>query len=99
MGLVPIPPGVRVPRQQRNAFYGETAASAQHLQMSRMRAIEDGRWVVQAAVSGISAFIDTGGRPYEQTRLFRPETIRRTIRASSERTPFVRFGTGSPWCR
>ena len=41
-----------------NAAYDETAASAQHLQMSRLRAIENGRWIVHAAVSGISAFID-----------------------------------------
>ena len=45
-----------------NASYGTTAASAQHLQMSRMRAVENGRWVVNAAVSGISAFIDPSGR-------------------------------------
>ena len=35
-----------------NASYDETSASAQHLQMSRIRAIEDGRWVVHAAVPG-----------------------------------------------
>lgn len=79
-----------------NASYGETAASAQHLQMSRMRAIENGRWVVHAAVSGISAFIDTAGNTYDKTRLFHPGTIRRSIRASSGRTPFVRFGDWLP---
>jgi apolipoprotein N-acyltransferase len=79
-----------------NASYEETAASAQHIQMSRMRAIENGRWVVHAAVSGISAFIDTGGRTYDETELFQPDTIRRTIRASSGRTPFVRFGDWLP---
>lgn len=79
-----------------NASYGETAASAQHLQMSRMRAIEGGRWVVHAAVSGISAFIDPSGRSYQETDLFEPGVIRRTIRASSELTPYVRFGDWLP---
>jgi apolipoprotein N-acyltransferase len=79
-----------------NASYAETAASAQHLQMSRMRAIEDGRWVVHAAVSGISAFIDPAGRVYDATELFSPAIIRRTIRASTARTPFVRFGDWAP---
>jgi apolipoprotein N-acyltransferase len=79
-----------------NASYGETAASAQHLQMSRMRAVEDGRWIVHAAVSGISAFIDTAGRTHQETGLFEPATIRRTIRASSARTPYVRFGDWLP---
>jgi apolipoprotein N-acyltransferase len=79
-----------------NASYGETAASAQQLQMSRMRAIETGRWVVHAAVSGISAFVDPRGRASGETELFRPTIVRRTIRASSARTPFVRFGDWLP---
>jgi apolipoprotein N-acyltransferase len=79
-----------------NAAYEDTAASAQHLQMSRMRAIEDGRWVVHAAVSGISAFIDPEGRPSRQTGLFEPAVIRRTIRASSDRTLSVRWGDWLP---
>ena len=79
-----------------NASYDETAASAQHLQMSRIRAIEDGRWVVHAAVSGISAFIDPSGRTYQQTELFEPGVIRRTIRASTDRTLFVRLGDWLP---
>jgi apolipoprotein N-acyltransferase len=79
-----------------NASYDETAASAQHLQMSRMRAIENGRWVVHAAVSGISAFIDTAGRTHRETDLFEPAVIRRTIRASSGRTPYVRLGDWLP---
>ena len=79
-----------------NAAYDETAASAQHLQMSRMRAIEDGRWVVHAAVSGISAFIEPTGAVDEQTELYEPAVIRRSIRASSSMTPYVRFGDWLP---
>jgi apolipoprotein N-acyltransferase len=79
-----------------NAAYRDTAASAQHLQMSRMRAIEDGRWVVHAAVSGISAFIGTDGRTHQRTDLFEPAIIRQTIRASRDRTAYVRFGDWLP---
>ena len=79
-----------------NASYDETAASAQHLQMSRIRAIEDGRWVVHAAVSGISAFIDPAGRTHDRTALFEPVVIRHTIRASSDRTLSVRLGDWLP---
>jgi apolipoprotein N-acyltransferase len=79
-----------------NASYGRTAASAQQLQMSRIRAIETGRWVVHAAVSGISAFVDPAGRAHGETELFRPTIVRRTIRASSATTPFVRFGDWVP---
>ena len=80
-----------------NASYGTTAASAQHLQMSRMRAVETGRWVVNAAVSGISAFIDTSGRVVAEEGLFRTAILRDTIRSSDVVTPYVRWGDWFPW--
>jgi apolipoprotein N-acyltransferase len=80
-----------------NASYRTTAASAQHLQMSEMRAVEDGRWVVDAAVSGISAFIDPSGRVVASAGLFLPQILRATIRASGAITPYVRLGDWFPW--
>jgi apolipoprotein N-acyltransferase len=80
-----------------NASYGTTAASAQHLEMSRMRAVEDGRWVVDAAVSGISAFVDPTGRVVAQAGLFEPAILRHTIRSSAGMTPYVRIGDALPW--
>ena len=80
-----------------NASYERTAASRQHLIMSRLRAVEDGRWVVHAAVSGISAIIDPSGRVVAERGLFVPGVIRHTIRASTARTLYVRFGDWVPW--
>ena len=80
-----------------NASYGFTAASAQHLQMSQMRAIETGRWYVNAAISGISAFVDPSGRVVASAALFEPAILRHTIRASEERTWYVRLGDWLPW--
>src|SRR5207249_1902553 len=80
-----------------NASYGRTAASRQHLIMSRLRAVENGRWVVHAAVSGISAFIDPEGRVHRPTRLFQLVTDRFTIRESSARTLYTRLGDWFPW--
>ncbi|MGZ5305491.1 MAG: apolipoprotein N-acyltransferase [Actinomycetota bacterium] len=80
-----------------NASYGTTAASAQHLQMSQMRAVEDGRWVVDAAVSGISAFVDPSGRVVAQAGLFLPTIVRHTVRSSDVTTPYVRLGDWLPW--
>ena len=80
-----------------NASYGTTAASAQHLQMSQMRAVEDGRWVIDAAVSGISAFVDPTGRVVADAGLFDPAILRYTIRASDATTLYVRWGDWLPW--
>ena len=80
-----------------NASYGTTAASAQHEQMSRMRAVEDGRWIVDAAVSGISAFIDPSGRVTEDLGLFRTGILQGSIRSSDHQTLYVRLGDWVPW--
>ena len=80
-----------------NASYGFTAASAQHLQMSQMRAIETGRWYVNAAISGISAFVDPSGSIVSSAELFEPAILRHTIRSSDQRTWYVRLGDWLPW--
>ena len=79
-----------------NASYDRTAASEQHLQMSRLRAVENGRWVVNAAVSGISAFIDERGGVVDSRGLFEPATMRAVVRASDRRTLFTRLGDWVP---
>jgi apolipoprotein N-acyltransferase len=79
-----------------NASYGFTAAAQQHLQMSRMRAVETGRWVVDAAVSGISAFIDTDGQVVSDTQLFVPGILRGQVRPSTVWTLYVRYGDWFP---
>jgi Glycosyl transferase family 2/Carbon-nitrogen hydrolase len=79
-----------------NASYETTAASAQHVQMSRMRAVEDARWVVHGAVSGISAFTDPDGAVVATRGLFDAGILRHTIRSSSEQTWYVRLGDWVP---
>jgi apolipoprotein N-acyltransferase len=83
--------------QTNNASYGFTAASRQHLLMSQLRAVENGRWVVHAAVSGISAFIDPDGRVVAETGLFEPAILRQRIQVSTRRTLYTRFGDWVPW--
>ncbi len=80
-----------------NASYGFTAASRQHLIMSQLRAVENGRWVVHAAVSGISAFIDPRGHVVSRTALFEPSVIRHPVRISTARTLYTRLGDWVPW--
>ncbi len=82
--------------ETNNASYGFTAASRQHLLMSQLRAVENGRWVVHAAVSGISAFIDPGGRVVAETGLFEPTILRHRIQVSTRRTLYTRFGDWVP---
>ncbi len=79
-----------------NASYLFTAAAEQHLQMSQMRAVETGRWVVDAGVAGISAFIDSDGAVVSRTQLFATGILRGQVLASTAQTPYVRYGDWFP---
>ncbi|MEX2102250.1 MAG: apolipoprotein N-acyltransferase, partial [Actinomycetota bacterium] len=80
-----------------NASYEDTAASAQHVQMSRLRAVETGRPLVHAAISGIGAVIDANGAVVDRIGLFEPGVLRSTVTTGDHRTPYVRFGYLGPW--
>ena len=45
-----------------DGWYGDTSAPWQHLNMVRMRAIENHRWVLRATNTGVTASIDPAGR-------------------------------------
>lgn len=73
-----------------------TAMSREHVMMSQLRAVETGRYIVQAAISGESAVIDPRGRVTARTALFRPALMRAVVRESNARTLYVRFGDWFP---
>jgi len=58
-----------------DAWYGRTGAPHQFLAMTAMRAAENGRWIVRAANTGITALIDDRGRVRERTALFEDALI------------------------
>ena len=45
-----------------NAWYGDSTAPHQHLEIARMRALEAGRFLIRAANDGITAVIDAHGK-------------------------------------
>lgn len=75
-----------------NASFRRSPAARQHVQMSAVRAVEEGRWVLHAAISGITAVIAPDGRIVARTALFEPALVRRDITLASGRTGYARFG-------
>jgi apolipoprotein N-acyltransferase len=60
-----------------DGWVGESGAPGQHLNMARMRAIENNRWVLRATNSGITASIDPFGRVVDEA----PRNVRRGMEA------------------
>jgi apolipoprotein N-acyltransferase len=75
-----------------DAAFQRSAEPDQHLAQSRMRAVETGRWVVHAALSGSSAFVDPEGRLHDATDLFTQAVIRRDVPLAVGPTPYLRIG-------
>ena len=59
-----------------DGWYGDTSAPWQHLNMVRMRAIENHRWILRATNTGVTAAIDPAGRVVEAA----PRHVRTSIR-------------------
>ncbi|MBY8850000.1 apolipoprotein N-acyltransferase [Saccharothrix sp. MB29] len=75
-----------------NAWYGRGGMSHQQLAMARLRAVEHGRAVVVAAVSGVSAVVRPDGGVARSTGLFTAETLVGTVPLRSGTTPATRWG-------
>jgi apolipoprotein N-acyltransferase len=73
------------------AWFGDSLAPAQHLQIARMRAVETGRVHLTAANSGITAAIDRDGRVAAQLPQFSEGRLDVTAQGYAGATPYVRW--------
>jgi apolipoprotein N-acyltransferase len=80
-----------------DGYFGHSAAHQQHLEIVRMRAAENRRWILRATNDGITASIDPAGRVVErmpafvQTAGLLPYDYERT------ETPYTRHGDWFAW--
>ena len=79
-----------------DSSYLRSPASREHVIMSQLRAVETGRWIVQAAVSGESAIVNAHGQVVAHTGLFVPAILRADVPTSTVRTLYVRWGDWFP---
>lgn len=75
-----------------NAWYGNSFAPHQHLQIARMRSLETGRDLLRATTNGISAIVDYKGRIIKRSAQFETEVITAQVHPRQGATPYVRFG-------
>jgi apolipoprotein N-acyltransferase len=73
------------------AWFGDSLAPAQHLQIARLRAIESARMYLTAANTGITAAIDRDGRVLARLRQFEQGRLEVSAQGYSGATPYVRL--------
>jgi apolipoprotein N-acyltransferase len=77
-----------------NASFGTGAGPRQHLAAGQLRAVETGRTIVQAAVTGPSALIGPAGQARFETGLYQDTVVRMPALPRAGLTPYVRYGRG-----
>ena len=66
----------------------------QQVASSRLRAIETGRWVVQAAPTGFTAIVDADGNVLQRTSVSEQRVLYDTIELRDGRTWYTNLGDG-----
>jgi apolipoprotein N-acyltransferase len=80
-----------------DAWFGDSLAPHQHLQIAAMRSLETGRWMLRATNTGISALIDPRGQVVARTPQFEQAVLRGEIVPMQGATPFVLWGAWPVW--
>ncbi len=75
-----------------DTWFGRSIGPLQHLEMARMRALENGRWMLRGTNNGVTAVIDHRGRIRARLPQFEEGVLRTEFRLMSGETPFLRFG-------
>jgi apolipoprotein N-acyltransferase len=81
-----------------DAWFGDSIAPHQHLQMARMRALETERYMLRATNTGISAVIDYKGHIVAQSPQFEPHTLSALAYPRLGITPYAMTGNWSLVC-
>jgi apolipoprotein N-acyltransferase len=75
-----------------DAWFGDSIAPHQHLQMARMRALETGRYMLRATNTGVSAIINEKGIITASSPQFTPHVTSDKVKPFEGLTPYARFG-------
>ncbi len=80
-----------------DGYFGFSAAHQQHLLIARMRAVENGRWLIRSTNDGITAVIDPRGRITERLPEFKQTSALMGFNYSTDETPYTRDGDWFAW--
>jgi apolipoprotein N-acyltransferase len=75
-----------------DAWFGDSVAPAQHLQMSQTRALETGRYMLRATNTGVTAVISPRGEVVSRLPLFTTGALVHQVQGYTGTTPYVHWG-------
>jgi apolipoprotein N-acyltransferase len=75
-----------------DAWFGRTSAPYQHFAQASMRAVENGRYLVRSANTGVSGVVDPYGRVVVETPIFEPAVVVSQVRFRRAQTIYTRTG-------
>lgn len=81
-----------------DAWFGRSPARYQHLQISRMRALEADRYLLRAANDGVSAIIGPRGELLAVAPEYQSAVLRGTVVARNGLSPYIRVGNWAVVC-
>lgn len=80
-----------------DGWYGKSSAPYQHFSMAVLRAVENRRYLLRAATTGISGIIDPFGRIISQSELMTQTFLSAKITPSQKLTIYTRYGDFIPF--
>ncbi len=89
-----LPAATLLVNLSNTAWFGDSAAQPQHLQIAQLRALESGRWMLRATNTGMTAAIDPRGRVAAALPPFTTGGLVVSVQGRSGSTPYARLGNG-----
>jgi apolipoprotein N-acyltransferase len=80
-----------------DAWFGDSLAPHQHLEIAQMRSLETSRPMVRSTNTGSSAFIDHKGRVTDRTAQFEFATLTTELQGRQGATPLLTFARLQPY--
>ena len=89
-----LPEATMLANVSNDAWFGRSWGPQQHVQISQMRALETGRYLLRATNTGVTAIIDQHGNIVKRAPEFTKMALDGTAQGYSGITPYARFGNG-----
>lgn len=90
--ILQLPQASLLVNVSNDAWFGRSIGPRQHLQISQMRALETGRYMLRSTNTGVTAIINERGQVLQQLEMFTTAGLHGVAQGFKGATPYVRFG-------